>query len=464
MKRILTLLLAAFLAFPGCNRCDVLAEYDGGKITASDFNEWIELMDDSPSFPEASFSAEDIKIASPEVKRNLLEVYFFNKVISHEVRKRSLDKTSDYQFAVCQATADLLKKELYKKIILADLKFSEPAIRISQIFLPPGAAAHGNGTDETGAYLRTEPDWTKPEAAAKEIIFRLGQGEKFEELAGEYAQSVQSRWGDIGYQTASMMPADYAKVAFSLKEGEFCRRPLRIFPQTQRNYPAGVYVIKVTEIKELNEKNMDMLIPDEGYRRMIRETHAATAGHAFLRALQQEGDVELHPERINSKDKNEILFKVGDVRFSGFDLDRLTDLVADRMKDDPVLAKMPVMSFEWKEALLKDEYFRQLLKRSAERRGMTKDPVFLKRMEAEEENAVKMEYVRQYLRDVSVTGDEIRLERNVDGKNQEDNPPAGADEEMKRVIMFRKQADKAEELRADLRKDYNFKVYEKRLK
>ena len=155
---------------------------------------------------------------------------------------------------------------------------------------------------------------------------------------------------------------------------------------------------------------------------------------------------------------------MGDVRFSGFDLDRLTDLVADRMKDDPALTKMPVMSSEWKEALLKDEYFRQLLKRSAERRGLTKDPVFLIRMKAEEENAVKMEYVRQYLRDVSVTGDEIRLERNVDGKNQEDNPPAGADEEMKRVIMFRKQADKAEKLRADLRKDYNFKVYEKRLK
>lgn len=59
------------------------------------------------------------------------------------------------------------------------------------------------------------------EKEAKDIIARLGKGEKFEDLAKQYSLDGSKDYGgDLGYFTAPEMVPEFSKAAFALKVGE----------------------------------------------------------------------------------------------------------------------------------------------------------------------------------------------------------------------------------------------------
>lgn len=59
------------------------------------------------------------------------------------------------------------------------------------------------------------------EKEAKEILDRIGAGEKFEELAKKYSLDGSKDYGgDLGYFTAPEMVPEFSKAAFALKAGE----------------------------------------------------------------------------------------------------------------------------------------------------------------------------------------------------------------------------------------------------
>ena len=59
------------------------------------------------------------------------------------------------------------------------------------------------------------------EKEAKDILARLGKGEKFEDLAKTYSLDGSKDYGgDLGYFTAPEMVAEFSKAAFALKVGE----------------------------------------------------------------------------------------------------------------------------------------------------------------------------------------------------------------------------------------------------
>ncbi|MBC8037692.1 MAG: peptidylprolyl isomerase [Rhizobiales bacterium] len=59
------------------------------------------------------------------------------------------------------------------------------------------------------------------EKEAKDILDRLGKGEKFEELAKKYSlEDSKDYGGDMGYFTAQEMVPEFSKAAFALKSGE----------------------------------------------------------------------------------------------------------------------------------------------------------------------------------------------------------------------------------------------------
>jgi len=108
---------------------------------------------------------------------------------------------------------------------------ADEAVRISHILLP----IPQDSTQEAEGATR---------ALAEAILARLENGEDFDDLALEYAQTVSGvRGGDIGYFKRGEMIPIIEKTAFNLKVGGVAG-PIRT--------PEGFFLVKVTEKKEGN--------------------------------------------------------------------------------------------------------------------------------------------------------------------------------------------------------------------
>jgi parvulin-like peptidyl-prolyl isomerase len=468
MKKYASLLLLFFFILVACKmNSTVLAEYRGGKITSSDFYEWLNLQEECPTCGGSGggFNAKEIQNGDPEVKKNLLEMYFLNKVINEEVKNKGLDKTDEYRFATEQGTEAFFEKTLYKKLILDNVKFSEPAVRISQIYLAVNPVKNVNGKVMPMPVDEINAEYDKAMARGEGIIASLNKGANFAELV-KINSSIKDtgNGGDIGYQTKGTLPANYAEAAFSLKDGESSKKPIKVLPSTARNTPIGVYIIKVTEKKEINEKNIDKLIPNKAIQAAIFNSYAGPAESQYIKNLQSASDVEVHYDKIGSKNKNDLLFKVADIRFTEADLDRLINLNYKRMEDDPRIEKLPVISVEQKRVIVQNEYFYNLLKRDADNKGITKDPEFIKKVNAEKENQISQEYVRQYTKGIKVTEDEMRkvFKANIDKPSEK--AYQSSKNEIRMSILLGKKSEKSEKLRTDLKNAYAFKIYEDKLK
>ena len=412
MKKYASLLLLFFFILVACKmNSTVLAEYKGGKITSGDFYEWLNLLEECPTCGGSGggFNAKEIQNGDPEVKKNLLEMYFLTRVINEEVKNKGLDKTDDYRFVTEQGTEPFFEKLLYKKLIVDNLKFSEPAVRISQIYLAVNPVKNVNGKVMPMPIAEINAEFDKAMARGEGIIASLNKGVDFAELV-KINSSIKDtgNGGDIGYQIKKILPANYAEAAFSLKEGEYAKKPIKVFPAGTKTVPLGVYIIKVTEKKEINEKNIDKLIPNKTIQAAVINSYVGPAESQYIKNLQSAADVEVHYDKIGSKNKNELLFKVGDTGFTEADLDRLINLNYKRMEDDPRIEKLPVISVEQKRVIVQNEYFYNLLKREADNKGITKDPEFIKKVNTDKENQISQEYVRQYNKGIKVTEDEMR--------------------------------------------------------
>jgi hypothetical protein len=460
MKKYASILILLAFILTACNiNSDILAEYKGGKITRSDFNEWLNSLEGD------GFNAKEIQSGDPEVKKNLLEVYFLNKVINEEVKNKGLDKTDEYKFVTEQGMEILFKKTLYKKLILDNLKFSEPAVRISQIFLSINPMKNVSGKPVPMSLNEINAEFTKTITKGEEIIAKLNKGSDFAEMVKtNSAIKDTSNGGDIGYQTKALLPPNYAEVAFSLKEGEYSKQPIKVFPSSASNIPSGVYIIKVTEKKEINEKNIDKLIPNKAGQIAVLSPYAGAVESKYIKDLQGTKDVEVHYDKIGSNNKNDLLFKIGDFKFTGADLEHLIKLNLNMMASDPRIEKLPVISIEQKRVIVQNEFFYYLLKRDADNKGITKDQAFIKKMDIERENRIKMEYVRQYTQGIKVTEDEIRKEFNASTNKPSEQEYKNSRNEIRTGLLLRKNGEKAEQLRTELKNAYSFKIYEDRLK
>jgi hypothetical protein len=468
MKKYASLLLLFFFILVACKmNSTVLAEYKGGKITRGDFYEWLNLLEECPTCggSGSGFNAKEIQNGDPEVKKNLLEMYFLTKVINEEVKNKGLDKTDDYKFATEQGMELFLEKIMHKKLITDNLKFSEPAVRISQIYLAVNPVKNVNGKVMPMPIDEINAEFDRTMARGEGIIASLNKGVDFAELVKTNSSNKDTgNGGDTGYQTKITLPADYAEVAFSLREGEYSKKPIKVFPSGTKNVPIGVYIIKVSEKKEINEKNIDKLIPSKTIQAAVLSTYAEAAERKYIQNLQTSGDVEVHYAKIGSKNKNDLLFKVGDFKFTEADLDRLINLNYKRMEDDPRIEKLPVISVEQKRVIVQNEYFYHLLKRDADNKGITKDPEFIKTVNTERENKISQEYVRQYTRDIKVTEDEMRkvFKANIDKPTEK--AYQSSKNEIRMSLLLGKKSEKSEKLRTDLKNDYAFKIYEDKLK
>lgn len=88
------------------------------------------------------------------------------------------------------------------------------------------------------------------EKLAKDIIKKLDKGEDFAELAKEHSiDGTKDKGGDLGYFGKGVMVEEFEKAAFSMKVGEYSKKPVKS--------QFGYHIIKVTDKQESKDAKFE---------------------------------------------------------------------------------------------------------------------------------------------------------------------------------------------------------------
>ena len=166
------------------------------------------------------------------VYNNLLEGYINSRVVLKAAEKSGIQNKPEVQKAINDAREQILSKaylaeqlqtrmtpEKAKAIYAEELKNYVPQDEIH--------ARH--------ILVATEKE-------AKDLIVKLKNGAKFEDLANKYSldkNPEMENGGDLGYFKKDMMIPDFANAAFAIKVGKFSEKPIKT--------PFGWHVVKVED-------------------------------------------------------------------------------------------------------------------------------------------------------------------------------------------------------------------------
>lgn len=127
------------------------------------------------------------------------------------------------------------------------------------------------------------------EDLAKEIIAKLDNGTKFEDLARQYSKDQP----DLGYFTANAMVPEFSEAAFKMKKGSYSKEPVKT--------EFGYHVILVEDIRDSQP------LPLENIKDQIKMTLSQQAVSKIIKELHDNAQIEeydLQGKKIkNTKEK-----------------------------------------------------------------------------------------------------------------------------------------------------------------
>jgi peptidyl-prolyl cis-trans isomerase C len=430
MKKLLYCALGVFLAMSmGCKgKGDVLATYKNGQITRGEFYEWIEAKHLN--------KAEILK--SKKYQENKLRMMAIDRLCVIEARKEGLDQTEEFKLLAERAEEGQLMDLLYQKEIRENSKFSEPAVRVRQIFLKFKDPKQDKGKKPGDADVKKERDAAIENA--KELIAQLEKGAKFDELAKQHSADFSKKnGGDIGFVLYDMMPPDFSKAAFALKEGEYTKEPVVL--------ENGVYILKSEEKDELTEKQIRKL-KDKNQASMLLNRFYAKASKEYVDQLMQADDVAKYPDKAVSKNPRDVIFKIGDRSFTVEDLNKRVQQQSGKKGGEPMTDE--------KKKTIADNYMKmELLRRMAIAKGYDKDEEYLSKASISRDAILAGEYIKKIgTVNITVSEKEILEEYNENkdkryytyvkkGNDREKvvEPLAKVREKIKEMIENRKRSD-----------------------
>jgi parvulin-like peptidyl-prolyl isomerase len=456
-RSILAVVLVPALALAACkSKNDIVATYDGGKITRGEFYDWMDMKRLS----------RDAILKSPRQQKNKLEMMAFERFAVEEAKKEGFDKNSDYLAFADMAAESQLMEMLYNREIKEKTAFREPAVRVSQIFIRTKDYKISGGKRER----LSEPEMKKESevaiARAGEIIARLAKGVKFEDLARQYSDDFSKKnGGDIGYIVAEMMPPEFTAAAFALGKGEYTKKPVVT--------PAGVYVLKVTEKKELKSNNIDKIVKDKMQATRLKNRFYSRASREYLDALASSSDVERHLEKAAGGKPAEVLFRLGDRVVTVADLDRRISLYTGRRPHGTAVPS----NAEFRKNVAENFFKTELLRRDAIRKGLDKDPEYIRKSAQRRDSILAREYVRHKGAVASPVTEREMIEEYEAHKNERYyrmadkggrkekvvEPYHKVRERIRKVLESRKQSDAVRVWREGLLAARHFAVVESKL-
>ena len=459
MKKVIILVAALSVVWIGCKRdSDVLATYNNGQVTRGEFHTWL----------DAHHISKDAVLKKKKQQVSKLTTMVQWKLAADEARKAGFDKSEDFKTMADIATESQLISIVFKKEVQDKSTFEEPAVKLRQIVLNVKNfnMVNNKRVNLEGAAL--EAEFAKATAQANEIIGKLNAGGDFEDLAKKHSQDfTKNKGGDAGYIIKQMVQPELAKAAFSLKEGEYSREPIRL--------QNSVVIVKVEDITKLTPDNIEDVIGNKVQATRLKNRLVRDSGENFLAGLKAAPDVTVSLENVASRDKKAVLFKVADTTYTVADLDARIDLITKRIyKDAPQKNKI---NDEQKKRLADSMLRYVLLNRVAQQKGIVNDPEYIKNVELRKESLLAREYMRQLsTSSIKITDAEIRDEytqnkdkryytvSKVGGKNQKvPQPYTQARERIEKMLTVKKQSTIMNEWKEKVMGENNFKVIESEL-
>jgi peptidyl-prolyl cis-trans isomerase C len=198
--RPLALAGAAFFAFAGAARADVLAKVDGIEITDEDVK--VALEDLGPTLPQ--------QVQGPQREAYVLDYLIDLKLVA---KKADTDKMA--------VGPDVVRRMAYyhDKVLMEELlgkTAKEGATDAAMKKVYDDAAKAQKPEEEANARHILVPT----EDEAKDVLKRVKAGEDFAKVADEVSKDPGSKGGDLGWFTKERMVPEFAEAAFKLQKGQ----------------------------------------------------------------------------------------------------------------------------------------------------------------------------------------------------------------------------------------------------
>ncbi|UCF78233.1 MAG: peptidylprolyl isomerase [Candidatus Eiseniibacteriota bacterium] len=204
MRKLLYLLLIAFVAVTGCAKDDskkVVARVGTRKITVGNFREAYFRV--PPNFLP--------KVGGEEGRKQFLEDLVSKELLILEAYEQGLDKDEGVREEMVEIERQILLRDLYDREVIAESKVTEKELK--QLYEERAQE------DEIGARHILLTDSVK----AGEVLSKVRAGEDFAELAKEFSEdgSTASMGGYLGFfGKETMLPPEFHEAVFALDAGE----------------------------------------------------------------------------------------------------------------------------------------------------------------------------------------------------------------------------------------------------
>lgn len=211
---------------------EVIATYAGKRFTTDDLLREVERL------PPRSRA----QLSTPERKRQFVDNFILNDLLSEQGRKKGYDKDPDIVRQI-----DELRQRLVVQRVMRDYQ-EAPILTDEEV----RKYYDENQRLFSGAQIHAAHILVKDEALANKLREQLiSEPDKFEELAkaNSVDTATAARGGDLGFFGQGRMVAEFERAAFALE------KPGDLSPVIQT--PFGFHIIKLIERKEGPSKPFD---------------------------------------------------------------------------------------------------------------------------------------------------------------------------------------------------------------
>lgn len=441
---------------------DILATYKDGNITRGEFYKWLETK----RIPKETL------LKSKSKQKERIENMAVELLTIAKAKEEGFDKDEKFRLFSDISTENILIKRLYDKEIKEKAHFKEPAVKVRQIMLrvkdfeiDPKQKNKRVNLGKQELEKRTNETITK----ARDIIEKLNKGGKFEELAKQYSEDFsKQKGGDIGFIVHNMMPQEFADAAFSLKKAEYTKEPV-VVPGR------GVYIIKVEDTEELTDKNIEKIIENKNQAMNIKNGLLRNYAKEYIDKLIGAPDVKFFENKAAGKNKNDVLFKIGDVSYTAGDFMKRNELRQYGL-DSTNKPKINITD-EQKKNMVRNYFQIEILKREALVTGIDKDPEYAKEIQTRTDSLIAREYMNKVLSsDLKISYNEIKEEYDKNkesryskmvskGKKRvkQPEPLKAVKDRIERNLLNVKKSEKRKSWTAQLLQEYAFELDESQL-
>lgn len=261
MKKV-SLVAAALLVGATLNAATV-ATFNGKNVSDTEINEFFAPM----------LRGQDFKNLPDQQQKGLINEYIVQKLLIEDAKKQNLEKDALYKQELDRAKEGILLK-VYQEKLFDTIKIDPSKVQ----------AFYDQNKNEfvRPARVQARHILVKTEKEAKDIIASLAKlggkalEDKFSEIAKEKSldQSSAAQGGEVGWFEQNTVVKPFADAAFSLKNGEVTKTPVRTdfgyHVILRENYQPREQ-LKFDEVK----KNIESRLKLEELQRMLAEKSKA---------------------------------------------------------------------------------------------------------------------------------------------------------------------------------------------